>query len=89
MDYVVRYGKQIEVETIQSPPRPRRKTFEPRFVQVPRYLDQRSGTIQECKHLSLGAADPVRGIQEQAEERGDYFIHCDGGNAALYQSAGS
>ena len=37
MDYVVRYGRQIEVETIQLPPRPRRKAFEPRFVQVPRH----------------------------------------------------
>ena len=37
MDYVVRYGRQIEVETIQLPPRPRPKAFEPRFVQVPRH----------------------------------------------------
>jgi hypothetical protein len=37
MSYVVRYGRQIEVETIQLPPRPRRKGFEPRFVQVPRH----------------------------------------------------
>jgi hypothetical protein len=37
MGYVVRYGRQIEVETIQLPPRPRHKAFEPRFVQVPRH----------------------------------------------------
>jgi len=37
MGYVVRYGRQIEVETIQLPPRPRPKAFEPRFVQVPRH----------------------------------------------------
>jgi hypothetical protein len=37
MGYVVRHGRQIEVETIQLPGRPRRKAFEPRFVQVPRH----------------------------------------------------
>ena len=37
MGYVVRQERQIEVETVQSSPRPRRKAFEPRFVQVPRH----------------------------------------------------
>jgi hypothetical protein len=37
MGYVVRHGRQIEVETIQLPSKPRRKAFEPRFVQVPRH----------------------------------------------------
>jgi hypothetical protein len=36
MGYVVRHGRQIEVETIRLPPRPPGKAFEPRFVQVPR-----------------------------------------------------
>ena len=37
MGYVIRHGRQIEVETMQLPSRPQRKTFEPRFVQVPRH----------------------------------------------------
>src|SRR5262245_27197942 len=53
MGYVLRHGRQIEVETMQLPSKARRKAFEPRFVQVPRHWISVLGRSQSVNTYRL------------------------------------
>jgi hypothetical protein len=71
MNYVLRHGRRIEVETIDpgGAPRWRRKAFEPHFIKVPRHWISALGRSKSANTYRLGMLILLAALKDKRRNR--------------------